>query len=268
MTAKISILMGSYNARKTIDAAIKSILNQSFTDWEFIICDDGSNDQSYELIQKYKDDKRFIILKNEKNLGLAFTLNHCLKYATGKYIARQDADDISLPERLQKQFDYLETHSEVDVLGTQADLIDDQGQVWGELNYPLKPIQKDWIVKSSIIHATILAKRNLIMSMEGYNTKALRVEDYELWFRLLEKKYVFETLPEKLYQVHWTLNDYGRKKYIDRIREAKCRFKGYQRISAPLFAYLYVIKPLILGLLPGQLLKCLHETHFKKTNPA
>ena len=268
MSAKISILMGSYNSQKTIDATINSILAQSFTDWEFIICDDGSSDQSYKQLEKFKDDARFIILKNEENKGLAFTLNHCLRFASGKYIARQDADDLSSPDRLKIQFEYLESHPNVDVLGTQAELIDDQGRTWGELVYPLHPTIKDWVIKSSVIHATILAKRDLILGMQGYNTQAIRVEDYELWFRLLEKKATFETIPEKLYKIHWTLKDYGRKKYKDRVREAYCRLKGYQRIKAPFWAYLYVLKPLVLGLLPGKLLKVLHEMLFKKTTPA
>ena len=92
----VSIIMGVYNAEKTMQDSIDSILQQTYTKWEFIICDDGSTDNTYsELQKKYEGDDRFVIIKNEENSGLPFTLNHCIKHCSGDYIARMDADDIS-----------------------------------------------------------------------------------------------------------------------------------------------------------------------------
>ena len=102
---KISILMGIYNCADTLSRAIDSIVNQTYTNWELILCDDGSVDSTYEIAKQYQNKypDKIVLLKNEKNIQLAATLNHCLEYATGKYISRMDGDDESTPDRFEKQ---------------------------------------------------------------------------------------------------------------------------------------------------------------------
>jgi glycosyltransferase involved in cell wall biosynthesis len=107
---KISILMPVYNGEKYLREAIDSILNQTFTDFEFLIVDDGSTDNSVEIINSYQN-SRINLVKNDKNEGLVYTLNRGLSLAKGEYIARMDCDDISLPERLKKQIDFLDSNS-------------------------------------------------------------------------------------------------------------------------------------------------------------
>ncbi|GLG06327.1 glycosyltransferase family 2 protein [Sellimonas catena] len=110
--AKVSIIMGAYNSENCIDTAIQSIIEQTYTNWELIICDDASTDNTYELLLKWKKiDSRIYPIRNAKNLGLARTLNHCLKYSTGEFIARMDDDDRSYPERIQKQVNFLNNNS-------------------------------------------------------------------------------------------------------------------------------------------------------------
>lgn len=113
----ISVLMPVYNSEKYLNEAIESILNQTFVDFEFIIINDASNDNSENIIESYQD-SRIKYFKNEKNLGVAKTLNKGLKLAQGKYIARMDSDDISLPERLYKQFKFMEVYNDIDVCGS------------------------------------------------------------------------------------------------------------------------------------------------------
>ena len=111
--------MAVYNEQENLIKSVPSILNQTYRNLKFIICDDGSDDQSAAILRRFaQQDARIRLLFHKKNMGHAFSLNHCLKYADGKYIARMDADDESLPERLQVQADFLDTHSNYDFCGT------------------------------------------------------------------------------------------------------------------------------------------------------
>ena len=114
---KISVLMPAYNAEKYIGEAIESILNQTYKDFEFIIINDGSIDRTEDIILSY-DDPRIIYLKNKENSGIVASLNNGLKQAKGQYVARMDADDISLPTRFEKQLQYMESNQHIFVLGT------------------------------------------------------------------------------------------------------------------------------------------------------
>ena len=127
-TPLVSIIMGAYNCENTIYDCMESILKQTYENWEFIICDDCSSDHTLEILKKYeKNDKRIHILHNEKNMRLAASLNRCLEVAHGKYVARMDADDISMPDRLEKQVEFLESHSEYDVTGCNRMVFDENG---------------------------------------------------------------------------------------------------------------------------------------------
>lgn len=132
MPKKISILMGIYNCASTLREAIDSILAQTYENWELILCDDGSSDDTLSIAQEYckQDPERFILLKNEHNMGLNHTLNRCLSVATGEYIARMDGDDISLPERFAVQADFLNTHPQYALVSCPM-IYFDEGGIWG-----------------------------------------------------------------------------------------------------------------------------------------
>ena len=110
----ISIIMGIYNCAETLSDAIDSIIAQTYDNWELIMCDDGSTDNTYNIAQEYKEryPDKIVLLKNEKNMGLNYTLNKCLEVASGEYIARMDGDDISLPTRFEKEIGFLNEHSD------------------------------------------------------------------------------------------------------------------------------------------------------------
>ena len=116
----ISVIMATYNCEKSVSDSIESIIKQTYTNWEFIICDDCSTDGTYQILQKYKNEypDKFVIIKNKQNSKLSFSLNHCLKYAQGKYIARMDGDDRAVPERLKKQIEFLNSHKEYQLVGS------------------------------------------------------------------------------------------------------------------------------------------------------
>lgn len=262
---KISILMGAYNCEKTLKSSIDSIINQTYPNWEFIVCDDASSDSTWEIIQNYAQlDSRIIAIQNKKNLGLAGTLNECLKKATGSYIARQDGDDTSTPERLERQLQFLKMHPEIDVLSTDAFLCDDKGKVWGE-RISSKLIKKtDWAKGSQVIHACVLMKASILHKVNGYDPKAIRVEDYDLWMRILAKGGKILTMPEKLYVIQWSFKDYQRKKSRDRLREIKYKLKGMFLNKMPIWSYIFVVKSIILILVPNFILYKYHSITMNK----
>jgi len=126
---EVTVLMSVYNGEKYLREAIDSILNQTFTDFEFLIVNDGSTDRTAEILRSY-DDPRIIIINNEKNIGLTKSLNIGLRMAKGEYIARMDADDVSMPERLQKQIELLNQKKNTGLVGTYYTIINEKGKVF------------------------------------------------------------------------------------------------------------------------------------------
>ena len=182
----ISVVMPAYNAEKYLAEAIDSILTQTFTDFELIIIDDGSTDQTPAIIKRYKEqDSRISAFFLQKNMGIAAALNQGLSVARGKYLARMDADDISLPERFAKQAAFMEAHPAVGVLGTAAIVIDSAGRHHQTLVFPTSHLLLLWSLcfYSPIIHPSVMARREVILSAGGY-LSTTHTEDYELWGRL------------------------------------------------------------------------------------
>ena len=190
LTSKIplvSVVMSVYNGEKYLREAIDSILNQTFTDFEFIIINDGSTDNTLKIIKSYKDPR--IVLISRKNKGLVASLNEGIGKAKGKYIARMDADDVSLPERFEKQVEYMIQHPGVGLIGSQVALIGENGEIVNPLIS--RPI-KDQHIKllngygTVITHVAALFKKDLFMEVGGYNEKYYLAEDHDLWCRMAE----------------------------------------------------------------------------------
>lgn len=156
---KISVVMPAYNAEKYIGQAIESILNQTYSNFEFIIINDGSNDKTKEVILSYKDD-RIIYLENERNFGIVVTLNKGLEKANGEYIARMDADDIAEPNRFEKQIKYLDKNIEIGVLGsgicTFGENIESKKRLFTTNADQLKA---ELIFSSCIAHPTVMIRK-------------------------------------------------------------------------------------------------------------
>lgn len=198
----VSVVMGVYNCEHYLKEAIKSILSQSFTEIELIIVNDGSTDCSLQVMESFSD-PRIIILQNNVKKGLSYSLNRAIKISRGKYIARMDADDISLPERLIKQFRFMELNYEVGACGTWAYTIDNYGEVIGSLKSPTgSKIKNEYWKPSPIIHPTAMI-RTSIVSRLLYDDSLPYAQDYDLWFRIRTVAKL-DNLPEKLmkYRVH------------------------------------------------------------------
>ena len=184
---KISVLMPVYNGEKYLRIAIQSILDQSFKDFEFIIVDDCSTDKSWKIIKKYAAaDKRIITLRNKKNLRATKTLNRGLWKALGKYVARMDADDFSYPDRLQKQFNFMESHPKVGVSGGSIEICNHNLKVLNVRRYPLNDtsVRKIIFRYSPFAHPATIWRRSLLDMVGGYNGDIPLSQDYELYFRI------------------------------------------------------------------------------------
>lgn len=191
--------MSVYNGAKFLAEAIDSILAQTFTDFEFIIIDDASSDTSIQVINSYKD-ARIIVVQNTKNLGLTKSLNIGIAEAKGKYIARMDADDISMPKRLEKQFDFMEEHPEFAFSGTRAKTINDVGK---EISFFKPPTDSSKILalllfKNCFFHSSLIIRTEKLLQVSGYNEAYKYAQDYKLYLELFKNKCYGTNLKEQL----------------------------------------------------------------------
>ena len=180
--------MPVYNGEKYLRESIDSILNQTLTDFEFLIIDDGSTDNSIEIINSYQD-PRINLVKNYKNEGLVYSLNRGLSLAKGEYIARMDSDDISLSERLVKQVNFLDSNPEIAVVGTWVKVINETDEPQITWQYPLKPLEIQWNLYfyCPLAHPSVMFRKNTILDYDGYSQEMADAEDYDLWLRLVKK---------------------------------------------------------------------------------
>lgn len=262
-----SVIMGVYNCKniELLEKSIHSIICQTYTDWEFLICDDGSTNGTKEQLQRLgKLDPRIQILGYEKNRGLSGALNECLKYAKGKYIAREDDDDYSELDRLKKQVDFLENHHEFDLVGSNATVINDTG-VWGQYTTPEYPQKTDFLWNSPFLHPSIMITKKAIDALEGYRSyKHIgRCEDYDLFMRFYAKGYRGYNIQENLYN-YWIQNDpnVNYRPMNIRINEAVVRYKGFKAMGILGKGIPFILKPVVLGLIPSRLFSKLRKTQY------
>ncbi len=177
--------MPVYNGEPFLTQAIESILRQTFGDFDFIIINDGSTDCTAEIIQSY-DDPRIRYFEHKQNIGLTRSLNRGLSLAQSPYIARMDADDISLPQRLGQQVDFLDTHAQVGVLGSAVRVINDRGDALHVWRPPTEHRILRWslCLYTPFAHPTVMMRRNVVEQVGGYNSDMVTAQDYDLWRRL------------------------------------------------------------------------------------
>ncbi|AIF50652.1 glycosyltransferase [Pelosinus sp. UFO1] len=196
MIPKVSVIMPVYNAEDYLSQAIESILGQTFTDFEFIIIDDGSTDNSLNIIKTYND-SRIILIRNETNLKLIASLNKGMNLANGKYIARMDADDISLPERLARQVEFMDQHPNVAVCGTWVELFGECEQSFW--HFPDNPDVAKCVLLFGccIAHPSAMLRRTILETGLCYSDLYPHAEDYGFWVQIA-KKFDITSLPQVL----------------------------------------------------------------------
>ena len=263
---KVSVIMAAYNSENTIAESMDSILGQTFSDWEFIICDDGSSDNTFRIIRDYaaRYPGKIVAIQNERNSKLPYSLNHCLKYAKGDYIARMDADDRSYPERLEKQYAYLTSHPEIDVVGAGMTCFDG-GRITGERLPPAEPSPGIIGLGVPFFHATIMMKRSVYEALNGYSLKdyVLRCEDVDLWIRFFAKGFKGANLMEPLYYVREDMAASKRRNFKNALNASKTLLHGFRDNGYPAKQYLYAAKPIISVLVPQKIKYAINQRRWR-----
>lgn len=266
---EISVIMGVYNpkSQKILNQAVQSILQQTFKNIEFIIYDDGSNPRAAAYIRKLrKADKRIILIGKEENHGLAFSLNACIGLARGKYIARMDADDISDPDRLRVQYEFMETHPEYAWCGCNTKLFDENGE-WGSREMPEKPECRDYLKYSPYVHPTVMYRKEIFETHSGYkeDEETLRCEDYEIFMRLRRRGLRGYNIQQYLFNYREDKESFHKRKMRFRINEAKIRYRNFKKMDI-LFptGWIYVLRPIVGGLLPARMVAWLKRQESSK----
>lgn len=264
---KVVFLMGIYNCEDTLGPALDSLLAQTYPNWQAVLCDDGSKDGTYQVALSYQQahPERFVLLKNPKNLGLNATLNRCLEVAEGDYIARQDGDDVSFPQRIQEEVEALRAHPEVAFVSTALTLKDQEG-IWGQ-THPLPfPKNRDLIRGVPFAHAPLLIKKEALTAVGGYSEGKwlLRVEDFHLWYKLYKQGFLGMNLLTPLYEATDDREAAGRRRFRHRFNECYVRFLIFRDLKPGFWSFPHIFRPILVGLLPPFLYRRLHRGSLKK----
>lgn len=206
-TPRISVVMSVYNGEKYLEEAIQSILRQTYQDFEFIIVNDCSTDKTSEILKSFKD-SRIKVINNPENMGLTKSLNKGVKNAKGKYIARMDADDISLPHRFETQIKFLEENPEYALVGSSFYQIDDTGKTvfWTKVLIRDAEIRRDLKRQNWFGHGSVLIRKSAFIECNGYDEDFKYAQDYDLWLRISER-FKIANIEEPLYC--WRLSTDG-----------------------------------------------------------
>ena len=243
----ISVIMAVYNCEDTLRQSIDSVLAQTYENWQFVICDDCSTDGTLAVVKEYqaKYPDKFIVIQNEVNSKLAFSLNHCLEHAEGEFVARMDGDDYIAPDRFEKQITYLKEHKDIQLVGTFMQTFNDAGEFGKVITYKKHPDKYDLRVGPVFSHASIMTYKSVYDALGGYTVskRTVRSQDYDLWFRFFAAGYEGETIQEPLYFVRENENAVARRKVKVYFWATVTRFKGYRMLKYPPKYYIYVFKP-------------------------
>jgi len=202
-TPEVSVIMSVFNGMPYLELAAKSIAVQTYKDFDFIIVDDASTDSSWEYLTALaRDDGRVHLLQNSVNRGYSRSLNAAIANCQSEFVARQDADDISLPERLERQLEFLKLHPEVGLVGTLAEFVDEHGHPLEVLQYAQltenEDIQRQLPDSNCIRHGATMVRRQLLLDVGPFDPELEPAEDYDLWLRIAEVAEI-ANLPERLY---------------------------------------------------------------------
>jgi len=254
--------MSEYNTDENLlKNSIKSIINQSYNHLEVIIIDDCGKNNLEQILSEFND-SRISVIKNEKNMGLVYSLNRALKYSKGKYIARMDTDDFALENRIKTQVDYMEEHPDIDLISANVEYYDGN-EVWGKTKGQGEITREKLLNGSPITHPTIMAKREVMNNVGGYpNYK--RCEDYAMWIELYVNKYKMYKIPDILLRYHLSIDDYKKRTLKTRKDFFRLLNTQYKKLNPKKNAILKMkIKTLLAGIMPYRIMYSYHKRKAK-----
>lgn len=264
---KVSVIMGIYNCAPYLQEALDSLYAQTFQDFEIILCEDGSSDNTYEVaLENQKTHPNIVLLKNEHNMGLPTTLNNCLAVAKGEYIARMDGDDVCDPTRFEKEVRFLDEHPEYAIVSCPMIHFDENGE-FGRGHSIERPTKKDFAKSTPFCHAPCMMRMEALRTVGFYTTKkeVTRMEDYYLWYKFYKAGFVGYNLQEHLYSMRDDRNAYIRRKNSNYMMGAMTDIEIIRGLGlSPYYCIRTLIKNLCLMIMPTCLYNVLHRKKVKK----
>lgn len=265
---KVSVIIAAHNCEKVVGKAIESIINQTFNNWEMIVCDDASTDRTFSVIKKYaSQDKRIIVLRNSKNKKSAYSRNRCMHVAKGEYIAIEDADDWSMPERLEKQVAYLDGNDHIHFVGTSNISFDENG-IWSKKTFKELPQKKDFLLGFPFSHPSMMFRKNALLEVDGYRVskETIRGQDSDMVMRMYAKGLRGANIQEYL---HWYREDkaaFKRRTLKYRLIAAKVYGARFKEMGLMPLGYIFMWKTVLGGFIPIKLLIVLRKWRTRNRN--
>ncbi len=265
--AKISIIMSTYSCSPFLSDSIDSILNQTLPDWELLLCDDCSEDDTYTIAKGYKEryPEKIRLMRLRKNCKQAAARNKCIERARGKYIAIMDGDDTCDPKRLEREYMFLESHPEIDFVGTGMNIFDENG-VWGKSIPKESPVAKDFVRGTPFCAATCMFRKTALDSVGGYREekKYWRIEDVDLFVRLYAAGFKGRNIPEPLYNYREYEDTIERRTFAGRIQRMIYMWECVEHLGLPVWMVIFGVRSLLVGLLPRRGYIVLHRWKYGK----
>lgn len=265
---RVSVIMAVFQmAGRTdiLERAVASICRQTLRDWELLIYDDGSLDRTLQEVRRLaRADPRIRVLHGVVNRKAGHARNQCIRAAKGRYLAIMDADDISVPRRLQIQADFLDAHPQYALVGSSAWMFDSRG-VWGLRRVKERPGRESFLITLPFVHPSVMLRREAAAALHGYREgpESYRVEDYEFLLRLYAAGYRGYNIREPL--VYYREDAYAlqRRKYRYRVTECRMRLHGFWRLGILRGNLRYALKPLAAGLVPAFVMRAARAGRYR-----
>lgn len=261
---RISVIMGVYNCAPTLAEALDSLLNQTYQSFKVIMCDDGSKDNTVEIAQQYvnKYPEKFMLIRNEQNMKLAATLNHCLEYVDTEYTARMDGDDLCDPRRFEIQVDFLDNNSQYSHVSTTMKLFDEDGFYGATKCTTPTPGKNDFKSGTPYCHAPTMFRTSALRQVGGYTAepRVERIEDYYLWYKFQRAGLQGYNLDNPLYWMRNDKNAFARRRFKDRLRVFKIKREVLNGLDIK-GGLVYATRDVMKGFVPSVLVRFIRK-HF------
>lgn len=245
----VSVIIACYNAENYINACFSSLESQTYQNFEIIVCDDCSKDKSLEILLKWAErDKRIIVLHNDKNMYAAATRNKCFNAARGEYFMIQDIDDLSKPNRIEKLIEVLETEKIGFVSSAVETFNEDPSIITGSIKPgKIYPGKLDFLWNVPFVHPATMFKKECIQAVGGYRVapETRRGQDYDMFMRLYAKGYTGKNVDNTLYLFRVDNDNIKRRTFDARIGEYHIRMKGFSELGMMPWAFPFVLKPFV-----------------------
>lgn len=262
----ISVIMSEYNTKtEYLISSIKSILVQSYSDFEFIIVDDCGDNDVKSIVKEFKD-KRIRIIKNKQNMGLVYSLNTAIDHARGKYLVRMDTDDIALPDRIEKLYNFIADNPKYAVVGSRVFEFSGS-QIDGVLGKKGEKTKKSIMRGDVPVHPSVIINADIIRQLKGYDNYD-RAEDLALWCKLILNDYKIFVINDILLKYRVNITDYEKRKLNKRKGEINARLYYYPKMGASLIDHMFIVKSIISGILPAAIVKQFrHKVILSRSDP-